>query len=103
MLEAGAHLMKQSSHGVDHVEAEAESEDEGALNAPSTPPFDFPGEGVAVQLRLLTVSIHPRTGFRRLHQVGNCPLVPGADNAPGAGRERLRCSLLALLWGLCLR
>ena len=81
LMEAGDFSLRESSSQVVKSDAGANISDEAIRSAPSTPPFDVPGEGVEVQSGLHTVSINTKTGFRRLHQVGNCPLVPGADYA----------------------
>ena len=80
-MEVGATLLRNASPPADTPEVPAEVADVLIRSAPSTPPFDVPGEGAEVQLGLFTVSINPKTGLKRLHQVGNCPLIPGADYA----------------------
>ena len=81
LLEAGILLLKRTPLEESQAATAEASEEEAGPSAPSTPLLDFPGEGVGVPLGVFVVSLHPRTGFRRLHQVGNCPLVPGADYA----------------------
>ena len=81
LLEAGTLLTRQKPPLGAGVNLGSESEENCVPSAPSTPTFDLLEEGVTVPLGIFTVSIHPRTGLRRSHQVGNCPLVPRADYA----------------------